>query len=296
LEGAAREIELLRASTAAELERVRASAASAAKKTAWDKAAILIQAIATLAIIVPLIALYESIHQFDVQQGANATQILDQQRQATLSGYLDDMSALVLQDKLPSSKPGDPVRAIAEARTLTAVRNLDGHRKGTLIRYLWEARLITRPQPIVDIPTADLTGAVFNDVHLEGVVLSQLGLNNTQFADAQLVDADLSGSVLFESDLMSANLSRADLSNSAPIGAALVDATLTGANLKDAELTGANLTGARLAGSNLNGARYNSKPEYVPYQGKFVLEEPTRWPSGFDPRTAGAICYDCHVK
>lgn len=197
---------------------------TAPTRTAWDKIAILIQAIAAVAIIVPLIALYESVRQFDVQQTNNAAEMLDQQHQLTLSGYLDDMSALVLQYNLPKSKPGAPIRAIAVARTLTAVRNLDGARKGTLIRYLWEAGLIASPNPIVDIHSADLTGAVFYRADLYGVVLFQLSLNNAQFVDAILIGADLSGSALFESDLTDANLSRADLRGSGPIGAYLVDA------------------------------------------------------------------------
>ena len=264
--------------------RVPAAAPPTSNKTVWDKIGVLIQAITALAIVVPLVALYESVHQFNVQQTNSAAEMLNQQRQATLSGYLSDMSALVLQYNLPESKAGAPVRAIAVARTLTAVRNLDGVRKGTLIRYLWEARLIASPHPVVDISSADLTGAVFYRADLDGVALFQLSLNNAQFVKAKLIRADLSGSALFESDLINADLSGANLSASLLIDASLINA----------DLTGADLTGADLTGADLRGARYNSGPEYVrsPH-GDLILEGPTRWPRGFDAKAKGAICYNC---
>ena len=306
---AARELEQLRMSTAAGLEQLRADSASATTKTGWDKAGILIQAFGASAIIVSIIALFVGVRQFDVQQKTNAMDMLeqqqnnaaatlDQQRQATLSGYLDDMSVLVLQYNLPKSKPGAPVRAIAVARTLTAVRDLDGVRKGTLIRYLWEAGLLARPQPIVDISGADLTGAVFSNADLDKVVLSQLKLNNAQFVRyTTLVNADLSDSDLYKADLTNAILNHANLRNSNPIGAHLSGAYLIGADLAGADLTGADLAGADLAGVNLKGARYNSTLEYVRNpQGKLVLEGPTRWPRGVNPRAEGADCYTCSAR
>jgi hypothetical protein len=265
-----------------------------AAKTRWDKALVLIQAISTLAIIIPLVALYESVHQFNQQQIDNEVTMLDQQRQDTLNTYLDDMSQLVLQYDLPKSKPNAPVRAIAVARTLTAVRNLDGGRKGTLIRYLWEAGLIARPQPIVNIANANLNGAVFSNADLTGVALFQLALNNAQFVNSQMAKADLSGSALFEAEMTGANLSGADLENSEPIGADLAGADLAGADLAGADLTGADLTGADLTGADLAGARYNSKKEYAKNpEGQLVLEGPTQWPPGVNLKVRKADCYTC---
>jgi len=229
------------------------------------------------------------------QQRINAAAALDQQRQATLSGYLDDMSVLVLQYNLTKSAPGAPVRAIAVARTLTAVRDLDGARKATLIRYLWEAGLLARPQPIVNIHGADLTGSVFSKADLDGIALFQIFLNSAQFINnTSLVNADLSGSYLYEADLATANLSHADLQDSLPVAANFAGAILAGADLAGADLTGDDLAGARLAGADLKGALYNAKPEYVyDPQGRLVLEKPTRWPPGVDPRAEGATCYGC---
>jgi len=199
---------------------------------------------------------------------------LNLQNLASLNGYIDDMTTLELQYHLSESKRGNPVRAIAAARTSTAMQGANGVLKGSLIRYLWESGLITAPQPIVNLYGINLDGSVLNN--------------------AVLTDADLSGSALFESNLIGANLHGSDLSRSLLISTGLADADLTGANLAGADLTGADLAGADLAGADLKGARYNSKPEYVTNpQGQIVIEEPTRWPRGFDPQVAGASCYNC---
>src|SRR5262249_8730898 len=132
-------------------------------KTAWDKAVVIIQAIAPLAIVVSIAGLRVGAKQFNEQQKATAAQTLDQQRQVTLSGYLDHMSTLVLQNNLTQSKTGAPVRAIAVALTDTATRNLDGARKGTLIRYLWQAGLINRPRPVIGLFLMDLNRTRLRD-------------------------------------------------------------------------------------------------------------------------------------
>jgi Pentapeptide repeats (8 copies) len=304
----ARELKQLRISTAAGLERLQGNPAQAPAKSRWDKATVIIQAIGAVAIIVPLIALFVSISQFSQQQKDSATATLeqqrvtaaaalDQQRQATLSEYFDDMSVLVLQYNLPKSKPGDPVRAIAVARTLTAVRDLDGARKATLIRYLWEADLLEGAHPIVNIYNAVLTGAVFDNANLDGIALfNQLFLNGVQFINrTSLIDADLSESHLYEADLETAILTNADLRDSFPIAANFAGANLQGADLAGADLTGANLRRTlNLAQADLKGALYNVKPEDVTNpENNQVVKPPTQWPPGFNPQAEGADCYDC---
>ena len=54
----------------------------------------------------------------------------------TLNGYFQQMSDLMLNNKLKSSKEGDEVRALARTVTLTTLRRLDRARKGELVRFL----------------------------------------------------------------------------------------------------------------------------------------------------------------
>jgi hypothetical protein len=45
--------------------------------------------------------------------------------EAALKIYIDDISNLMLEEKLLTSEPGDEVRSIARAKTLNTLRMLD---------------------------------------------------------------------------------------------------------------------------------------------------------------------------
>src|SRR4051812_6319196 len=61
---------------------------------------------------------------------------------ATLQAYLNQMSGLMLDRRLLTSKPSDAVRAVARTVTLATLRRLDGERKGEALLFLTEARLL----------------------------------------------------------------------------------------------------------------------------------------------------------
>ena len=96
---------------------------------------------------------------------------------------------------------------------------------------------------------------------------------------ADLYGADLNGANLYRADLNRADLNGATLNGANLNGADLYGATLNGANLYRADLYGADLNGADLNGAYLNGADL-SGAKANPY---------TRWPDGFDPKTAGVL-------
>jgi Pentapeptide repeats (8 copies) len=259
-----------------------------------------------LSIFIAAVTLLWSVYQFNAQQQsdsqkavqqqtANQQQVLDQQHQTTLDTYLDRMSDLLLTSHLAASKPGDEVRALAEARTYTAVRNLDGARKGTLVRFLLEAGLISRRQPIISVPYADLSGVIFIGADLSGA-----NLEGTNLSGANFTGADLSEAIFANADLSGANLS----------GAIFTGADLSGANLEGTNLSGVYASsipdtcacyqpsllngGATLSMADLHGATYNTKPIQVKdVQGNPLTLEPTQWPQGFDPMSAGLNCVDC---
>src|SRR5947209_8625785 len=60
----------------------------------------------------------------------------DQQQGTSLQTYLDRMSDLLLNQNLRSSKPGDEVRIVARARTLTILTQLNAARKETVLQFL----------------------------------------------------------------------------------------------------------------------------------------------------------------
>jgi uncharacterized protein YjbI with pentapeptide repeats len=261
-----------------------------------------------LTILVAIAGLLWGVYQFNAQQSATAemqatqvaltqAQALDQQRQATLVTYFDRMQELFLAkpDEFKAYKPGDEYQALAVARTWTALRNLDGVRKAILIRFLWEAKLINGPQPIISLNSANLLGADFNSATLRGANLSGAFLAGANFVDADLKGANLSGAYLTCGELDMGEKGCTDLR-----GANLGCIDLSGGKKGCADLSGAYLMGAKmdkktdLRGTILKGARYNTKPEQqIGSNGAPFILPPTQWPLGFVPKAAGAII--CNV-
>ena len=172
-------------------------------------------------------------------------------RDAALREYFDRMSDLLLGHKLASSSAEDPVRDVARTRTLTILRTLagDGERKGSVVRFLYEADLVKGDNPIVNLNNADLSGAQLQGADLLGAQLQGADLSRAQLQGANLSGADLEGANISGADLERANLSKAQLQ-----GADLSTAQLQGANLSGADLRRADLMAADLRKADLQGA------------------------------------------
>jgi uncharacterized protein YjbI with pentapeptide repeats len=203
----------------------------------------------------------------------------DRVRESVLQSYIQDMTELLLDKGLATSKQDQPVRGIARSRTLTAVRLLDADRKGILLQFLAESNLIgtgtvnletgnipdtdpiiiTPTDPIILLFGADLSDANLDDAFLPGTDLrsanlTRANLYRADLSNADLTHADLSSAFLPSASLWSANLSDANLSRTVLDDAFLSDADLSGANLSNANLVGTNLSPANLTGTNLSRA------------------------------------------
>jgi hypothetical protein len=102
-------------------------------KTLWDWLQLLGIPV-SLALLVFLLS--------DAQSRRDERRAVDAERENTLRTYLAQMSDLMLDRELLRSKPGADARKVARTATLTAVRRLDGRRKGLVVQFLAEARLI----------------------------------------------------------------------------------------------------------------------------------------------------------
>jgi len=173
-----------------------------------------------------------------------------------LQAYLDQIGNLLLAKDGPlrQSKEGDETRTLARARTLTVLKRLTGERKARVVQFLYEAGLIAKSRPIVDLAGADLGGAHLFTANLVGADLSEADLRAAYLTDADLSEANLRGANLGEANLNPANLSGADLSEAILGGANLILADLSEADLRGARLFKADLSGANLRGANASGA------------------------------------------
>jgi uncharacterized protein YjbI with pentapeptide repeats len=173
----------------------------------------------------------------------------DRQQEAALQAYLDRMAELLLANKLLTTKDKE-VRNVARIRTLTVLEGLDGLRKGLLLRFLQEAELIDKQQPMIDLSRANLSDTVLTVAELTGANLHELFLRRAKLGWINLSGANLSISDLQDADLLDSNLSGADLS-----GANLSGVNLKGVNLSNANLTRAIVTAEQLAlAKSLHGA------------------------------------------
>ncbi len=214
----------------------------------------------------------------------------DQQRETTLKACMSEIEDLLFNKHLRASKTDDEVRVVARAEVLSALRQLDGERRGVLIQFLSEAVLVVGigNDVIIDLSFARLGGA-----DLRFAILSHAHLSGDDLRGADLYAADLDHADLRAADLSGAGLKDADLE-----GALLDFTTLVRADLSGADLRGANLADVGVANNLgkaiLPGAKYNTKGTQVKnLLGKLVTIQPTKWPQGFDPKAAGAICVDC---
>lgn len=161
--------------------------------------------------------------------------MLDNQREAALQAYINEMSELLLHENLRESQPDTEVRKIARVRTLTVLPRLDEERKRSVLRFLYEGFLIMTDKSIVSLGFADLSRA-----NLSKLLLLLINLSGADLNEANLEEAVLDKAILTHTNLRDANLR---------------DVLLNGADLSGAMLLGANLSGAIIDEANLNEAK-----------------------------------------
>lgn len=220
-----------------------------ASKTLWDWLNLL--GVFLVPLMIGVFTLANNLQQSQISQqqyNNNQQNALDQQRETTLTTYLDEISNLVLNYNLNKSKSGDEVGQIARERTISTLRRLDASRNEIVIQFLQDAHLIGGQKPVIDLSNANLSGDDLSNTNLIGIQLIATNLNDTVLIHAKLIGADLSGDILTSANLTGAQLISTNLHN-----ANLSRANLTRADLKNADLDSANLTSANLTSTELDG-------------------------------------------
>lgn len=189
----------------------------------------------------------QNLHDLQIQQKQHLNDLQiskDREQETSLQTYFDRMSDLILNNHLKTAKV-DEMHYLARTRTLDVLSQLDGERKGEVLRFLNDTDLIKTGSEIVDLSDADLNkanlvGINLRDADLKDVSLIYANMHLTQLPGANLSDADLSDADLSNADLRSASMHAADLR-----GANLSNANLSGDDLSSADLSRANLSHAK---------------------------------------------------
>jgi len=208
----------------------------------------------------------------------------ERHREAVLQSYFDKMSELLLKNKLRSTNSNE-ARQIARALIVTTLEQLDGRRKGILLRFLKDAELIQAQNPVVNLERANFTHLYLYDVSLERVNLVKADFRFSELSHVNLAGSKLdrilfSGSTLKEIDFSGASLRSVDFSR-----AELTGITMDKADIRDVSFVGFGhirslediFTGpvsASFRSVSLQGAVYNIG---------------TMWPENFDIESSGAV-------
>lgn len=171
-------------------------------------------------------------------------------QQEALQRYLDHMTELMLDKGLLETATKEGVCDVARARTLTALRALDGERQSILLRFLYESELISKGHVVVSLHGADLSRAC-----LKGIVLSNADLSGVDLSNADLRRANLRGADLRRAKLCKGDLRESDLTNADLRGADLSEADLRKADLSYSDLRRVDPDNATIDGNGANLSR-----------------------------------------
>ncbi len=123
---------------------------------------------------------------FNTQQRVRERQIAERRAlDDSLQAYLDGMSQLLTDKERPLHKaqPGDSLRTVARARTLTVLSRLDRGRKRSVLEFLYESRLIDQEEALLD--ESDLIERRHNIVSLQQANLSGANLSRANLIGAR---------------------------------------------------------------------------------------------------------------
>lgn len=234
------------------------------EKTLWDWMNLLIVPMA-LAIGAFLLNRAERFNEYQIAK----ERILEN----TLQDYLDKMTELLLKENLRESENNDESQSIARSRTLTALRILDQSRKGVLLKFIYESRLISQI-PVIKLKGADLSEADLKKANLSDGNISRSTLISANLEQARLIQTDFSYCKIEKanftrSSLMGANFNLANCDNAIFTRATIANTNFDSASMKkavflsvygikanfqSAQLQHANFTNANLREANLDRA------------------------------------------
>lgn len=234
----------------------------------------------------------------------------EQKNQDIFRNYTTWLNGLLIENRLQSPE----VHKIVSSRTLKVLKQVDSAWRGQVLQFLFDAKLIDKKAPVINMAHVDLTWVSLVKAHFPEVDLTEANLEGSNLAGANLLRAKLIktsfiGGNLGWSNLEDANLAWADMSSATLTGAHLERAYLRGATLgmsllKMARLEYADLESANLLGANLQQASLRSANLawanllWANLEGtdlKFAdlnhatYNQHTRWPEGFDPVSVGAV-------
>ena len=188
-------------------------------KTLWDW----LQLLGVLAI--PIVVGIGTAFFTRQQAKTSEANVENQQQEELLRTYFDKISELVLNSELSTNHN---IESIVRARTLAALHILNATRKGIVLQFLHDLKLLQHVKRYLFL--LDLSNTQLIRINLHKADLYKANLREADLREADLGEADLRGADLRGTDLRGTDLSAADLS-----GATVsIDQLLEAKSLQDA--------------------------------------------------------------
>lgn len=167
-----------------------------------------------------------------------------------LDSYFKVISDLILKSNLLDITLNNKSRIIARTRTIVAIENLNDERKGQVLQFLHESKLI-------NTEIIELLGANFKSSEVSGIVLKDVTIKGVYFCNSKFIKTYLDNSVFTSCDFSDTNFSdssmnNTDLSYTKLRRCQLRNINLTTVNFDGADLTDANLTDSTIMQSQLD--------------------------------------------
>jgi uncharacterized protein YjbI with pentapeptide repeats len=178
----------------------------------------------------------------------------DRANQEALIAYFDQTASLLFEHNLRTSQVGDEARIVARARTLAALRELDGERKSQLVKFLVEAELITGKTSVIKLSNANLSNVDLRGRNLQGAIIPWANLDQADLGGADFRAADLNHTSLCKANLRGVNFDHTNLDHAILNGADLQGVSLATASLHEVSFLQTNLAHAKLNSNALETA------------------------------------------
>ena len=171
----------------------------------------------------------------------------DYERENLLRKFFDDINYLLTEKNLMSSPVDSTERSIARNKTLTTVRELDGVRKGKLFEFLFDSKLISIENCIVDLSSADFSNTVLNNYIFEKIVLKHVNF----------LGSNLNGIFIIDSNISISNFNKSNLENMSFSGSSINRCTFNKSNLSSTYFDGAKITNSYFNNSIMKYATFS---------------------------------------
>lgn len=163
-------------------------------------------------LLVPIFLSFSVYFLEDSRRKSEFARELENQRQTIIDNFFEQAIVILTTEAVDPTCLNEMKQKLLRTLVLSAVRQLDGKRKGLVLQFLYETSLILKraeEDPIVDLNGADLSNAVLAGGNLAECDLRGVNFENANFTNSNLLNADIRGSKFTNSDMTGVNLTGA---------------------------------------------------------------------------------------